>query len=84
MLASDPTSYRSKLTTTCPSCGASGPSCDSVRWLRGRRCCEPCTGTHELPDERIPAESARTRAPGAEETKATMPREGRATSWGAR
>ena len=48
MFASYPgASAKPKQTTPCSSCAASGPSCDSVHGLRGRYCCERCTGEHQ-------------------------------------
>lgn len=32
---------------TCPNCEASASGCRSVEWLRGRRCCDSCTGDHD-------------------------------------
>lgn len=32
---------------TCPACEASAAGCRSNEWLRGRRCCERCTGNHD-------------------------------------
>ena len=32
---------------TCAACEASAAGCRSNEWLRGRRCCERCTGNHD-------------------------------------
>jgi len=32
---------------TCAYCEASAAGCKSNEWLRGRRCCEACTGDHD-------------------------------------
>jgi hypothetical protein len=56
MYAADPGDRRRvKSDAACPSCGAGAASCRSVRWLRGRTCCEPCQardGDHDQPTER--------------------------------
>lgn len=31
----------------CPACEASAAGCRSNEWLRGRRCCDACTGDHD-------------------------------------
>lgn len=32
---------------TCPYCEASAAGCRSLEWLRGRRCCDACSGDHD-------------------------------------
>jgi hypothetical protein len=53
MLAADPdpTPRRPKL-ASCPACGANGAACETLRWLRGQRCCARCPGDHDRPNER--------------------------------
>lgn len=36
----------------CPHCEASASGCRSNEWLRGRLCCESCTGNHDITNER--------------------------------
>jgi hypothetical protein len=36
---------------SCPNCEASPQACRSNEWLRGRRCCEACTGDHDRAEE---------------------------------
>lgn len=31
----------------CPTCEAAPRACDTNHWLRGRFCCEACTGNHD-------------------------------------
>jgi hypothetical protein len=31
----------------CPFCEATPAGCSSSHWLRGRHCCEACTGDHD-------------------------------------
>jgi hypothetical protein len=33
----------------CPTCGANGAGCDTLRWLRGEKCCAGCPGDHDRP-----------------------------------
>jgi len=33
---------------TCRHCEASAAGCRSNAWLRGRNCCDACTGNHDL------------------------------------
>lgn len=57
----------------CTYCEASAAGCRSNAWLRGRNCCETCTGDHDVagtPDrstarERHPAGAAAAAEPGA-------------------
>lgn len=48
LTASDPDNpRRRKPLAPCPACGANGKACDSLHWLRGRTCCDLCTGDHD-------------------------------------
>jgi hypothetical protein len=38
----------------CTYCEASPQACRSNEWLRGRRCCEVCTGDHDQTGEQAP------------------------------
>lgn len=55
LYASDPDApkRRPKL-ATCRHCGANGGACDSLHWLRGRTCCEACTGDHDTDERTTP------------------------------
>lgn len=44
LYASDGPRPRRDALPDCSACGASWPACKGVRWLRGRECCEGCTG----------------------------------------
>jgi hypothetical protein len=52
MLAADPDHDPRPKLAPCPACGANGGACDTLRWLRGQRCCARCPGDHDRPNER--------------------------------
>lgn len=48
LYASDPKSYKPpRSRERCPHCGATPGGCQANHWLRGRACCERCTGDHD-------------------------------------
>lgn len=57
----------------CPACEASPGTCRSSEWLRGRRCCEACTGDHdrEVSPWGIPPRPTRARTAGEVSAKSS-------------